>query len=296
MAAVGNTLFVGGGFTSLFGQPRKNLAAIDANTGALSPFDPAPDYTVRGLATLGSTLYAAGDFEHISGLARSEAAAFNGTTLNGWNPLVDFYYTPYLAAAGSGVYLGGVQVGFLGVEAVDAVTGEKLWRVDANAAVKFVAATPTKVYIGGYFTSIGGRDRVFLAEVDAATGQVTDWDPRLNGELDALYSDGTSVYAGGDFTAAGRVPAGHFAKLDTTPPETTVDGAGRFSSNEDGATFQCSADGGAFAACTQAPAGAQSVAVRAIDLTGNINPRPRRGRPRRSPTRPRRRPSSRRPW
>ena len=103
---------------------------------------------------------------------------------------------------------------------------------------------------------------------------MTDWDPRLNGELDALYSDGTSVYAGGDFTAAGRAPAGHFAKLDTTPPETTVDGAGRFSSNEDGATFQCSADGGAFAACTQAPAGAQSVAVRAIDLTGNIDPTP----------------------
>ncbi len=78
---------------------------------------------------------------------------------------------------------------------------------------------------------------------------------------------------------------------DATPPDTTIVSGPEgsvatssatfdFSSNENGVTYECSLDGGAFAACTD-PAtfqglsvGAHSLSVRAKDAAGNVDPTP----------------------
>jgi hypothetical protein len=83
-------------------------------------------------------------------------------------------------------------------------------------------------------------------------------------------------------------PAAHTWTVDLTAPETTVDSGPAdpttatdatftFSANEAGSTFDCSLDGGAFAACTSpvtytglAP-GAHTFAVRARDPAGNTD-------------------------
>jgi Ca2+-binding RTX toxin-like protein len=79
---------------------------------------------------------------------------------------------------------------------------------------------------------------------------------------------------------------------DTTPPETTVFGKSKvktrkkkarvtwtFGSTEQGSTFACSLDGGAFAPCSspfsaKLRRGAHTLAVRATDLSGNVDQTP----------------------
>src|SRR3954454_3209070 len=92
---------------------------------------------------------------------------------------------------------------------------------------------------------------------------------------------------------AGGARAAAIGPLDTTPPETTIDGGPSefipftqatptftFQSSEDGSTFVCSLDGAAFAACDSpftTPAltdSRHSLAVRAIAPAGNADPTP----------------------
>jgi hypothetical protein len=78
-------------------------------------------------------------------------------------------------------------------------------------------------------------------------------------------------------------------RVDTDPPETTILAAPgpftkdatpefAFSSDEDGASFECSLDEGAFAACPPEfgpfPEGAHAVVVRAVDAAGHADPTP----------------------
>ncbi|WP_240359172.1 adventurous gliding motility protein AgmC [Pyxidicoccus trucidator] len=94
--------------------------------------------------------------------------------------------------------------------------------------------------------------------------------------------------------AAGNVdptPATHAWTVDATVPDTTIVSGPAlvtnattatfdFSSNESPVTYQCSVDGAAFAACTDpltlsnVSAGNHTLAVRAVDAAGNVDPTP----------------------
>jgi CSLREA domain-containing protein len=82
--------------------------------------------------------------------------------------------------------------------------------------------------------------------------------------------------------------------VDTAPPETTIDSGPpelttdstptfAFSSDDPGATFECSLDSGPFAACTSPfttpplDSGPHTFVVRAIDASGNVDPSPALG-------------------
>ncbi len=80
LATNGRHLFVGGWFSSLAGQPRRNLASVDLRTGVLTSWDPSPDGQVSTLTVSGDTLFAAGQFESLRGYGRRGVAAFNATS------------------------------------------------------------------------------------------------------------------------------------------------------------------------------------------------------------------------
>ena len=77
-----------GSFTSIGGQARNFIAALDASSGLATSWDPNADNTLSALALSGSTVYAGGEFTTIGGQARSRIAALDTNTglATAWNP------------------------------------------------------------------------------------------------------------------------------------------------------------------------------------------------------------------
>jgi hypothetical protein len=131
LAISGNTIYASGGFTLADGAGgrRRFLAAIDATTGAVLPWNPNPSSSVAAMSISGNTLFVAGIFTTIAGQSRNHAAAFDVTTgaLLPWDPDTDGNVRA-LAVHGGTVYLGGAfataggqpRRGLVAVDAVSA--------------------------------------------------------------------------------------------------------------------------------------------------------------------------------
>lgn len=170
LALAGTTLYVGGSFTSVGGQPRSNLAAVDAGSGALATtWAPDPDSDVLALKTTASKLFVGGTFSTIAGHARAGLAAFaTGTgALDSWAPVL------------------------------------------SKADVTALEASPTTLYVAGDFTSIGTAERTRLASFDLGSGALEPWAPTSEGPVsnisyaaatDTIYLSGNPHWIANQFT------------------------------------------------------------------------------------------------
>lgn len=267
----GDVTYVGGEFTTATSAgrtyPRLRLAAFDSRTGALLPWAPPADDTVRALAATDDGIYAAGDFHGVGGRDRdSLVRLYPGT-----GAVSSFRHevtgTAYTLATGNGLlYLGGSFTGVDGhrranLAAFSLLTGalDGRWRPDADDAVHALAVRGSKVFLGGGFhtvTSTSGTLR--LAAVHGTTGKVDDrFLPRPPAEVRAIAvdADGVQVATAGvggraiSYTYAGkvrwqRVFDGDVAAIATAGGVTYV--GGHFDSacltSKDGAHGAC-ADG-----------------------------------------------------
>jgi hypothetical protein len=76
----GDTVFVGGLFTEVAGQERRNLAAVDASSAALRLWDPGANNYVSTLLLSNGTLYAGGAFRAAAGQPQAYVAAIASVT------------------------------------------------------------------------------------------------------------------------------------------------------------------------------------------------------------------------
>ena len=241
--AVGGTIYLGGSFTratDVDGRvvTRNRLAAVDAATGGLLPWNPNADRTVYAMATSGSAVYVGGDFTRVGGVARGRlaavAAAGPGSAL-AWNHRADGQVRA-LAASSSRLYAGG-HFG-----AVDGAARSRLaafslasgaldgaWRPTADRPVLAlrVGLSGTRVYVGGSFTRLGGDPaRAYAGAVDAASGAVdTRFAARVGFPIRALASTATSVYGAGD--GLGGQLAGWTTAGAVRFPTLQIDGGGQ---------------------------------------------------------------------
>lgn len=170
LALAGTTLYIGGTFTNVAGQPRSNLAAVDAASGALvGSWAPNPDSDVLALTVTASRLFVGGTFSTIAGASRTGLAAFAMGTraLNGWAPVLS---TPNVTALG---------------------------------------ASPTTLYVAGDFVAVGAVTRARLAAFDLGSGALTSWAPTSDGPMssisyaavdDTVYVSGNLHQIDGQFT------------------------------------------------------------------------------------------------
>ncbi|WKT60878.1 hypothetical protein Q2E61_01370 [Microbulbifer thermotolerans] len=68
-------------------------------------------------------------------------------------------------------------------------------------------------YIGGEFTTVGGEARNNLAYI-RADGTLGDWNPTIDGDINALAVLGDTVYIGGDFDEVNGQPRSNLAAVD----------------------------------------------------------------------------------
>jgi len=179
--------FVGGSFVGTGGTQRRNLVHLLAD-GSVAPWSPDPDSEVLCLALSGNTLYVGGRFEHIGGQARYK--------------------------------IGAVDVSSGNATAFDA----HMTQIAVNAwpYVVSVAAGPGAVYASGYFFTIGGQTRNYLAALDPATGNATGWSPAADGFAYAILPAGGTVYIGVNFLHVGGAARAQLAQLDAATAVATA--------------------------------------------------------------------------
>ncbi|MCI0743862.1 MAG: PQQ-like beta-propeller repeat protein [Verrucomicrobia subdivision 3 bacterium] len=229
----GGTLYVAGSFFSLGDQPRSSIGAINAATGAVTPWNPAPTgffVQMNSMTALGNTIYVAGTFNNIGGQARTNLAAIDATTGNAlaaWNPFPNAAPLVLLASGGT-VYAGGNFFRISGQNrtnfaALDATTGNLLPGPNAvGGAVNGFGLSGNTLYLGGFFSSLGGVSRAGLGAIDITSGNVTSWNPgsgvvgNLTPSVFSIGIAGNTVYVGGTFTLVGGEPRLRIAALDGT--------------------------------------------------------------------------------
>jgi hypothetical protein len=226
LAVVGNTLYAGGSFEKIDQEIREYVAAFDAGSGALTPWQSSPDSQVGVLAAAGGRLFVGGDFKVYNGIRRNHAAAIDLTTnqVLPWNPNLNVG-AEALVVTGDTVYIGG---GFStiggqpcpGLAAVDATSGTLLpWRTNISggwSTVHSLALGKDRIYVGGDFTSIGGRTQYNLGAFTRGTGQTAPWNAGSNKPVRHLAVANQAVFAAGNFTTISGIWSPYLVALDAT--------------------------------------------------------------------------------
>jgi hypothetical protein len=178
---VGSTVYIGGKFTQVMDHAgkvavRNHLAAFDAS-GNLLGWNPNASSTVYSLVYGNGVVYAGGAFTKVSGKGRKHVAAIDPTT-----------GTPTSFKPPSGV----------------------------DKAVYALAATSSRVYIGGDFVSAGS----YLAALNPTSGALdagfAPQPPDKGVRALALSSDGGKLLVGGNFTTWGGAAQNHMTAVSPT--------------------------------------------------------------------------------
>jgi hypothetical protein len=244
LEVVGNTLYVAGAFSSIGGEPRGSLAALDVKTGAATSWDPQalgwgpgrPEFPhFDALVVHEHTVYVTGAFRSLGGreggyYGRGYAGAVDARTglATPWDPRPNGEVVA-LAVSGSTIYVGGVfnnirdWVPRRGLAALDLTTGAVTpWDPNCDGLVRSIAVSGNTIYVAGQFSTVAGQARANLAALDAADGTATTWSPNPNGPLWALAVNGSAVYAGGWFSRIGGQPRSYLAALDSATGGATA--------------------------------------------------------------------------
>jgi trimeric autotransporter adhesin len=214
-----HTVYLGGSFSLVGGQPRNALASTNA-AGTLTSWNPGADSTVHSLVVAGSTIYVGGDFTVVAGVARRRVAGIDTAgAATPWDPRANGPVHA-LALWGSQLFAGGNLTGMGGVmrdrlAALDRHSGAATdWAPSADGPVYTLAHHHGVVYAGGDFQFINGLARFHLAGFDASTGQTTNWNPVANGPVFVMVPDGGTILIGGEFTVVGGALRSRLAELD----------------------------------------------------------------------------------
>ena len=204
VAQVGNTLVMGGTFTSIGGVSHPYIAAFNATTGVVSTtFKASADGQVYSVlpGPNDHTVYVGGSFTHVNG----QAAQFLTMLDTGTGQIVSTFRPP---AFNYGM-------------------------------IRDMAKSGNRLFLGGFFTKVGGQNHAGLASLDATTGAL---DPYVNVQLAGHHNDsgsgaqgypgpwaidvspdGTRLVATGNFKTADGLPRDQLAMIDLNSGSAVVD-------------------------------------------------------------------------
>ena len=262
LARSGSTLYVGGSFNTIGGAMRNNIAALNLGLPldgvAVPGFNSSPSYsgcaacgTIAALAVSsdGATAYAGGLFDTIGGKPRNYLAGLNAAdgTATPFNPSPNGnIFTLTLSSDSSIIYVAGGFNSSNGspsiggqarnyAAAVNALDGTATgFNPNPNAIVTAFGVSGSAVYLAGYFSSLGGVVRHSIAAISAIDGTATGFDPNaagFNGGIATVYAlavSGSTVYAGGYFSAIGGQSRASIAALNAAGSATSWDPSGHY--------------------------------------------------------------------
>jgi hypothetical protein len=232
----GSSLYAGGTFSSIGGQPFTSIARLAAagNGAADASWHPNPNGSVLAFVPDGAgNLYVAGDFSNIGGQGRKSVAKVSlggaGDADGAWNAgaPANAIVAAVGVASGGNAYAGGLfqTIGGQlrgGFATLNAATGQPeagpLFLGSPGTVYALARDGSGRSVIGGAFLAVGSPSaltpRLNIARFNADGSVDGSWNPGANDTVLALAAEtGGDVYAGGAFTAIGGQPRTFLAKL-----------------------------------------------------------------------------------
>ncbi|QQR88212.1 MAG: delta-60 repeat domain-containing protein [Flavobacteriales bacterium] len=208
LALKGDTLYLGGQFSTVNSAARNNLAAVRLSTGANVTWAAGTSNgTVHCMSLNSGRLYVGGDFTTVNGLTRGRGASFtvSNHALTNWTPNTNGT-VHCIVATSTVVYVGGAFTLVNLLTARNRIAAfpptsntPQAWNPNANGTVRAMALSGTNVFFGGDFTTVSATARNHIAFVNAS-GVLQSWSRDLNGDVHCLAVANNTVFAGGDFT------------------------------------------------------------------------------------------------
>lgn len=189
MERVGDTLYIGGNFSSVNGQSRQRIAAFNTVTGALlsSVACTSMSGDVTCMSVKDGILYFGGSFTSVCSQPREHLAAIDvaAHALTLWAPSVtttQFTSVTDVKAVGNRIYMGGGILSVNGVPRSFAAAvndqGQLLdWDPHAGGIVFAIEPFEDRVFIGGVIDSLGGSPCQGIGAVDTIMGALWPWEP-----------------------------------------------------------------------------------------------------------------------
>ncbi len=218
MSPDGSRLYVAGSFTSIGGQTRYRVAALNPTTGAvISTWAPVVNATVRSIAVKGDIVYLGGEFSTVNNATRTGIAAVSASTgallpfsaqLVGGYGVRGVVVSPdgsKVVIAGSFTSTNGSTNPGRGMAALDAVTGASLpWAANSiarnagnNASIYSLASDADSVYGTAYDYYGGAEDGLEGSfRVDWDTGQLI-WLEDCHGDTYSVAPMGNEIFIAG---------------------------------------------------------------------------------------------------
>jgi hypothetical protein len=171
-----DVVFLAGRFTSIYGTPRDGVAAVDRFSGfPNNTFKPAViGGGVESIAAIGERVYLGGSFTQIDETPRKYLASLFRSN-------------------------GGVELG---------------WDAQLEGTrVSTLATSGSTLYLGGLFSRVKGVSRENAAAINTS-GEISSWDPAINGEVLSLSISDSTVYLGGDFSRVDGLPRSNAVAVD----------------------------------------------------------------------------------
>lgn len=233
LPAPDGNVYVGGYFSTVGGAARKNIAKLAGfGAGAAIPaWNPGTDSNVHTFVLdENRNLYVGGSFWTIGGQQRSAIARLSGdgSVDSTWNPSANGgrrVLSLALDEAGQYLYVGGDfnviggqnRMGIAKLATSGTGRADASWDPSASQEVSSIVAGPDGyIYAGGAFTSIGGRNRNYIAKLskDGVGAADPTWNPSAESFVYDLALDGSGrIYVGGGFKAIGGLERGSLARL-----------------------------------------------------------------------------------
>lgn len=221
MALSGNSLIIGGTFSSVGSVTRNAIAAIDIVTGEATSWNPNVNGAVYTILVKDTIVYIGGSFTKVGGQTRNRLASVHlGTGLvTSWNPNANSDVRA-LAIAGSKLIIGGAFTAVSSssrarLASFDLNTGTiSAWNPGADNTVYALLAHANMIFAGGNFAQLGGASRAYLGQLDTGSSAATLWNPGPNGPIKCLGLSGNALIFSGSFDQVGTFERKNLASAD----------------------------------------------------------------------------------
>ncbi|MCF8252985.1 MAG: T9SS type A sorting domain-containing protein [Bacteroidia bacterium] len=225
-------LFLAGSFDSVSGEYRKNIASLNITTNSLRLWNNSTDGKVNSIQILNSEVFLGGEFYTINtNTFRGGFASIN--ILTGVVSTLDIAFDApiekmevtnnQLAVFGNFMNVGSSEKKYF---AMLSSGGSLISTPEVNNHVFTSLLIGSNIFIGGEFSSFGGKKINNIALLDYETGNTLTWAAEVNGEVKKVIQVGNQLLIAGSFTSVNSEDRFGVALIDTLNGTPTAFDAG----------------------------------------------------------------------